>query len=68
MFEFKTAQNSKNFLDLMFIQGLNCKLGITLRVSVTSATIYSATSFICNHLHGQENHKQKYIIMVLNTV
>jgi len=28
--------------DLMVIQGLNLKLGITLRVSVTSATIITA--------------------------
>jgi len=42
----------------MVIQVLNLKLGITLRV----------TSHICNHPHGQENHTQKYINMVLITV
>jgi len=44
-FKFKTAQNSKN-LDLMVIQVLNFKLGITLRVSVTSATILTAKGTI----------------------
>jgi len=43
----------------MIIQVLNSKLGITLRVTVTSATILP---------HGQENHTQKYINMVLITV
>jgi len=41
--------------------------GIILRVSVTSANILTATCFghICKHPHGQENHTQKYINMVL---
>jgi len=39
--KFKTAQNSKN-LRLNGHTVLNSKLGITLRVSVTSATILTA--------------------------
>jgi len=50
-FKLKTAQNSKNLrlnghtsfeFQTMVIQVLNSKLGITLRVSVTSATILTA--------------------------
>jgi len=53
-FKFETAPNSKNLR-----QVLNPKLGITLRVSVTSATILTAKRTI---------HTQKYISMVLLTV
>jgi len=41
LLKFKAAQNSKN-LRLFVVQVLNSKLGITLRVSVTSATILTA--------------------------
>jgi len=59
-FNFKKAQHSKNLKTKWSykFQVLNLKLGIALRVSVPSA----------NHPHGQENHTQKYINMVLFTV
>jgi len=45
-FKFKMAQNSKNVrLDLMVIQVLDLKLGIAIRISVTSATILTAKRY-----------------------
>jgi len=53
-FKFKTAQNSKN-LRLNSHSSLNSKLGITLRVSVTSATILTAKRTIIMFQLTSEN-------------
>jgi len=56
-FKFKTSQNSKN-------------LRLNDHTSFESQTknYIPCLGYICNHLHDQDNHTQKYINLVLITV
>jgi len=56
-FKFKTAQNSKNL-----------RLNGHKSFEFQTRNYITCFSHICNHPHGQENHTQKYINMVLITI
>jgi len=56
-FKFKTSQNSKNVR-------LNGHTSFESQTTIITLRV-SCFGHICNHPHGQENHTQKYINMVV---